>query len=149
MVPVRFIWLTQAALLANDTGTFNDGDPVKVKLIKEPFVPGFDTDYSALANPVTAGLTTKTAGAGPQDAYVDPATGTLKMQVKEPAGGWLWIASADPVTPETIYGYCVGNNGLDTYFGGALLDTPVTIDASAQAVHIPEIALTWPSSAPS
>jgi len=94
------------------------------------------------------GSTAKNCGIGTAQVYYDTVTGRRVVQILEPAGGWTWICTADPVAPETIYGYYLTDNADGDLYGAALLPTPITIQSAGQAVILPNVGLQFLTSSP-
>lgn len=133
-------------LLAADTGTLAPAAlAVHVHLIAEPFVPGLDTDFTALTEATFTGGAAKSAGVGPQQSFNDPG-GNRVVQLLEPAGGWHWQCTVAPGAPETIYGIVYTDNADAVTYGSALLDSPVVITAVGDSVDVPNVRISLPPS---
>ena len=143
MQPTRALWRKQADLLAADTATLAAAMAMHVHLCKAPFVPSLDLLLASLTEATFTGSTALAAGTGTQPDFYDVADGALTIQIKEPAGGWLWTCTADPASPEIIYGWYLTDNADAVLYGAALLIAPVTINAAGQAIDIGEVTLKW------
>jgi len=87
------------------------------------------------------GSTALSAGTGTQPVFYDSSDGFLTMMIDDPAGGWHWTCTADPSSPETIYGYYLTDNAGAVLLGAGRLATPVTISASGQGIIIGAVTL--------
>lgn len=148
MVPGNAILDAIPDLLANDATTLGDATACKVKLVASPFTPSADLVIGGLTLATFTGSTPLEPDTGPQQVFVDLATGYRTVQMLEPAGGWTWICTADPVAPETIYGYILTDNAGAVLYGSALLDSTVTVDAAGQAVTISRLIFRFPPTSP-
>jgi len=137
MTPTQTLLNALQALLATDVTALGSVTAMKVHLIMAPFVPGSLTDLASLTEATFTGHTALTAGAAPQQIFTDPETGNLVAQVKEPAGGWTWIASDAVNLPQTIYGWVLTNGAGSVTLGSELFDTPRLLNAALQAINIP------------
>lgn len=127
-------------LIAADAGTLAPAmNANHVHLIKVPFVPDYSTTFNSMNEATFTGGAAKSAGTGTQPNFRDPVTGNFVIDLKEPAGGWVWICTADPVSPETIYGVIITDNADAVTLGSGLLDNPVTISASGDAVDVGDL----------
>lgn len=144
MVPTTVIESAMAELLAADTGTLAAVAAMHVHLIVEPFVPSVNTDFTTLTEATFTGGADKSAGTGTQQVFLDPTTGNRVIQLLEPAGGWTWECTADPVAPQTVYGYVVTDNADAVTYGSELLETPVEITEAGQGLTINNIRINIP-----
>lgn len=142
--PTETLQVTVPELLANDSTYLAAAAAVTVFLIADPFSPGFDTDLTALTLASFTGSTAKGAGIGTQTVFFDPLTGERVIQLKEPAGGWTWIATAAPASPQTIYGICVTDNAGVVTLASGLLPEPVVITNIGDAVVVGTIQFRFP-----
>lgn len=142
MIPTSVILDATADLLAADTGTLGAVAAMNVHLIVEPFTPSESTDFTALTEASFTGGAALACGTGTQQVFTDPLTGERIIQLKEPAGGFSWECTADPVAPETVYGFVVTDDADTVTYGSALLATPVPISAAGQGFSVSYIRLT-------
>jgi len=112
----------------------------------EPFTPGPTLDFTTLTEATFAGSAAKTAAAGAQQFFTDPTTGQRICQLIEPAGGWHWLCTADPASPETIYGYVVTDQADAVTLGGDVFEEPFVIAAAGEAVDQDQVRFTFPIS---
>lgn len=144
----RTIWNAMTSLIAADTATLANASAMKVRLVAAAFSPALDLDISTLTYATFTGSTAKAAGTGAQQVFVDPTVGGRTVQILEPAGGWTWLCTVDPGSPETIYGFVLTDNAGTGLLGSALLPAPITISASGQGITLPNIRFLMPASAP-
>jgi len=134
-------------LLAADASTLAPAAlALNVSLVTAAFTPGRSTRYADLTKAAGAGLEPKSPAVGAQLMGFDPSRNAWKVILKEPAGGWNWLATAleDPV--ETVYGYVVSDNdNSDTYGSDVLEDGPVLVNAIGVIVSVGEIAVWIPA----
>lgn len=143
--PAAALQPAAVALLAADAATLAPAANANhVHLIKVPFVPDYATPFNAADEATFAGGAAKSAGLAAQPSYRDPVTGEFVINLKEPVGGWVWIATADPAAAETIYGVVVTDNTDADVIGSGLLDEPVEIASLGDGVDIGDIQLRFP-----
>jgi len=143
MQPTTDLWKAQADLLVADTATLGAVAGLKVHLAINAFAPSLGLALTDLTEATFTGSAALTAGAAPYDAYYDALTGLYTVRVKEPAGGWNWICTAQPAPPETVYGVYLTNGAGTTLWGSMLLPEPVTIDDANQGVGVGDITFQW------
>lgn len=148
MIPSNVILDAVPTLLADDTATLASVTANKLVLVASPFTPGPDLDISGLTLATFTGSTPVDAGTGNQTVFVDVQTGYRTVQIKEPAGGWTFICTADPTVPETIYGWIFVDNAGTVLLGAALLDAPVTISVAGQGITVPRLTFQFPPTSP-
>lgn len=139
--PTSALRLAGADALAADTNSLADAVGLKVHLIKADFDPGNATDFTTLTEATFTGSTAKAATAGAQTSGWDPERGAPVIILKEPAGGWTWECTADPASPETIYGIAVTDNTSADTLWSEKLATPVTIAAAGDIVSLGQIRM--------
>jgi len=146
MQPTNTILLSLAELVAGDVANLAAAAVKHVHLIKDPWTPANDTDFTTLVAADFDGYTELNAAAGAQQAFTDPLTGERIVQLIEPLGGWHWEVSGVTNLPQTIYGYAVTDLADTDTFGSALLDTPITLLGVGEAVDLPNVRLTFVNS---
>jgi phage-related tail fiber protein len=139
MTPTQVELNALQTLMAADTTTLANATALKLHLLSAPFTPGPGTDLGSLTEATFDGYAAKTAGTGTQQAFRDPITGQLTVQMLEPAGGWHFQCNGATALPQTIYGYCLTNGAGSVTYGSALLPTPIVITASGDAVDIAQV----------
>jgi hypothetical protein len=138
--PTQAIFEQRDKLLSADTTTLAPvANACKVALIVEPFVPGPDTDFTALTEATFDGYAKITGATGTQIQTIDPLTGASKVQMKLPAGGWVWETTGVTNLPQTVYGWCLVDNAATTTYGSGIFDTPVELTGVNQQVTIPQV----------
>jgi len=129
-------------LLGEDSITYGTTalDQVDVRLSKVAFTPGNALVLGDLEEADFGGYAALKANGAP-DKLVDPATQNGLLLLKEPAGGWLWIATGAPPanTPQTIYGAYVQFETGGMLLGACLFDEPILISAADDFVSIPTL----------
>jgi hypothetical protein len=113
-----------------------------MSLVKAPFTPDPSLVLADLtladfngANPLISPDAVPTWG-------VDPITGNFIAPISPPAGGWFWEAGdATTNMPQTIYGWALCNNAVDTLLATGLIDPPVLLSAARDAVFLGTILL--------
>lgn len=135
-------------MLAADTTTLAAVSVLHVHIAKAPFVPGLDLTLGSLVEATFTGSAAKDAVTGTQLVFYDAGDGQLTLQLKEPVGGWLFSCTADPTSPETIYGYYVTDNANAVLYGAALLPAPITVSAAGQSFDLGEINMKYSTSSP-
>lgn len=123
-----------AAAIAANGSIFGDG--LKVKLVKNSFVPSPDLVLADLTFAAFTGSTPKVITAADQSVVRNQETGGYGIQMKEPAGGLNFICSAAPSEPETIYGYVV-TDSTDALICSALLEQQTIIAQVGDFVETP------------
>jgi len=142
MIPTAFLASSVPELVAADpAGLATALDAPKVTLIIGGFAPGLTTDIADLDVATFTGSAAKSATVGAQQAFFDPVTSSWCVQLLEPVGGWTWECTADPAAAETVVGFVVTNQAEDITYGSGLLDEPVVISGSGQAVAIPYVRM--------
>lgn len=139
VIPTQTILDELQTLLAADTGTLAAVTALHVHLIKAPFVPSAQTDFTTLTPADFTGYAFIAAGTGTQQKFRDPITGELIVQMKEPAGGWHWAATGGANLPQTIYGWCLTDNADTVTYGSDLLPSPVLMQASGDGVDVDQV----------
>lgn len=136
----RVLWEAYQDLLAADTNTLASTDALHVHLVVSSFTPSLDgPDVGDVTLASFTGGALKAVTVGDQQTYYDMSTGTRLLQLLEPAGGWTWICTADPASPQTVYGYIVTDMANAVVYGSGLLPNPVTISEAGQGISIPRI----------
>jgi hypothetical protein len=141
-VPTDILVQATSFLLATDPETLAPATGAcKVHLIAAPFSPGAGTRIDTLAQATFTGSAAKAGAAGPQTEGRDPNTGRRKIVLGEPAGGWTWLCTADPASPETIHGYVLTDGAGTVTLASLLLPQPVTVARVGDLVSIGEVSL--------
>jgi len=143
MQPTQAIVNSLAELLAEDVAFLAAAAVKNVHLITSPFTPALTTDFTLETEATFDGYVVKTAAAGAQQFFTDPLTGERITQLIEPAGGWHWQTTGVTDLPQTIYGFIVTDAADAVTLGSALLDEPVTLNASGEAIDVDQIKFTF------
>jgi len=148
MVPSLALFKTQQTLLAADTSMLANATANKVSLVVSSFVPSQTLDIGTLTLASFTGSTALAAGTGTQQVFLDPVSNQWQIQIKEPAGGWNWICTADPTPAQTVYGWVLTNGAIDTILASGVLTTPIQIAASGQGLSLPYLRLGFLQNSP-
>jgi hypothetical protein len=136
------------ALVAADTTQLGSATALKVHLAIANFVPSPTLTVASFTEATFTGYAALLVGTGTQISYVDPVTGLRTIELKAPAGGWNFKATAGTGLPQTVYGFYVTDNGSANLWLSALLATPVTLTASGQGLDIPAPRIAFLNSSP-
>lgn len=149
MIPSTAVFNQTQALLAADASTLAPAaDANIVSLVISNFVPAKNLNIGSLTLATFTGSTPKPAGLGAQTVFLDPLTNERVIQIKEPVGGWSWVCTATPGTPETVFGVILTNDDGTVYLGSELLPTPVEIAASGQGLTVGALFLRFLDNSP-
>lgn len=149
MVPSQSIFDAMVTLLAADATGLANTTANKLALVVSTFTPSRSLALANITLATFTGSTPLSVGTGTQQVFVDPISNLKLIQLKEPAGGFNWICTATPGTPETVYGWALLVNDLSAILGSGLLDTPIPISAAGQGVSIPYCRMAFSNSSPS
>lgn len=137
MKPMKTLRLSLGEALAADaTSLAPAADANEIALIAADFVEDETLVIGDLTLATFTGSDPISGATGTQLAGIDPLTGEQVITIKEPAGGYRWECTADPVAPEEIFGYA-----LTTKDGVALLavkrfEETITITEAGQQIDI-------------
>jgi len=127
-----------AQLLAADTATLAQAaDANVIALIMEPFTPSESTSFDDLTLATFDGSTPIAVGLGTQPEGLDPNTMDAIISMLPPAGGFRFETTGVTNLPQTIYGYALLNDALDTMLGCELLPEPITLNGVNEVIEIP------------
>lgn len=148
MKPTRALWRAPADLLAADTASLAAATAMHLHLAKASFVPGLDLILADLTEADFTGATAIALGTGAQPVFYDVATGNLSILLKPPVGGFVWTCTADPVSPQTIYGCYLTDTADAVLWGAFLLPQPVSIAAAGQGIIVQDPTLQFGTESP-
>jgi hypothetical protein len=144
MLPMTPVRLQLGALLAADTTTLAPATANKVALYNTPTAINENLVPGSLSLATFTGSSPISGTAGAQGVGTDPATGDQVVTILAPAGGWRFVCTAAPVTPETIYGFALLDHTLAaTLLAIAALPTPTTIVNVGDEIDLGSIPLTF------
>jgi len=143
MLPMIVVREKLGTLLAADTTTLATVAANAIALIAQPFVLDENIDITTLVYATFTGSTPIPGTAGPQGVGNDPATGQQVITILAPVGGWRFVCTAPPGTPETIYGFILQNAAANKIWAAALLDTPITITLAGDEIDLGAINITF------
>lgn len=109
---------------------------MKVALVLGDWDITDDLTIASLTLASFVGSTALVAGAAPQLAGVDPATGRQVVEVKAPAGGWRWEATVAPAPAQVVTGFILMDNASAVLIGAEKLPAPVSISAIGHFVEL-------------
>ncbi len=135
-------------VIAADTGILAAATAMHCHLVINSFTPSLSLELADVTLATFTGSTPLNAGTGVQPVLLNPLTNQYEIRIKEPAGGWSWICTADPATPETVYGFILTDTADTLLIGSGLVDTPVEISAAGQGLEIGSIKLQFLNSSP-
>jgi len=149
MTPSNAILDAIANLFANDPATIAPvALAVHVHLAKAAFTPTPSLDIASLVEASFDGGSPLSAGVGPQQEFLDPASGQRIVQLLEPSGGWHWVTTGITDLPQTIFGWYATDNTDAVLYGSGLLAIPVVLNAIGQGIDIPQIRYTFLNGSP-
>lgn len=132
MLPAKAIRLSIGDLIAADTTLLAPATANKIALVTQPVTQDEDLTMAALTLATFTGSTPKAGASGTQGSGINPATGQQRITILTPVGGWRWVCTADPVTPETIYAIVLTDTTLADFLGIEVLAEPVEISEAGQ-----------------
>jgi hypothetical protein len=142
VVPHQNIIDSVPGLIAADTAFLGVAAVKHVHLIKEAFTPSPAINFPPTKVATFDGYATLNAASGSQQSFTDPVSGNQIVQLIEPLGGWHWLTTGGTNLPQTIYGYFVTDLADAVTLGCGILDTPVILTATGQAIDIAQIRIT-------
>jgi hypothetical protein len=144
VLPMQSVRLTLGILLSADTHTLAPTTtPNKMALTNTNVTPSEVLTIASLSFATTAGMGPIAGAAGTQGIGNDPATGDQTITILTPAGGWRFVCTAAPATPETIYGFALTNNGGTALLAYALLPQPVNIAAVGDEIDLGAVTIVF------
>lgn len=137
MLPMQAVRLALGTLLSSDADTLAPASNAnKIHLVSSPFSPSEDLQVSDLTFATFTGSTAKAGSTGDQGVGIDPTTNQQVITITAPAGGWRWECTADPGSPETIYGYALTDNAGTTLLGVELFPNPLSVSQSGDVIDL-------------
>lgn len=138
LVPTAAFNARIAALIAADTTLLASADPVTIKLTTNIFTPSPTLTLGDMAFAAFTGSAAKTVTTGTQVVIHDEESDGFGVQMKEPVGGFNFVCTAAPGTPEVITGYAVILNNA-TLIATARLDADKEVRVVGDYVDLPAI----------
>jgi hypothetical protein len=126
-------------ILAADVGSLAAATALKVHLAQAAFTPSPSLALGTLTEATFTGYSSLLATTGTQQTFNDPTSGNRIIQLKEPAGGWHWQATAGTGLPQTMFGWYLTDNGVSILWGSALFNPTVTLVNSGDGVDIGQV----------
>jgi len=137
MQATRALREKMAQLLAEDPDTLAPpADANVIALVMAEFTP---SEGTVLGDLTLADFVTSTPLAvvvGTQPEGLDPNNADALITLSPPAGGFRWETTALTNLPQTIYGFALLNDALDTLLACEVLEEPVTLTAVNQVVEL-------------
>jgi hypothetical protein len=131
-----------AQLLAADATTLAPAaDANVIALVIAPFTPTEALVFADLTLADFDGSTPLAVGLGTQAEGLDPLSGDAIISLKDPVGGWRWETTGVTNLPQTVWGYALLNDGLDTVFAAERLITPIPLTAVNQVIQLGGLTL--------
>lgn len=147
MQPSSQLANSASTLVAADVANLAAAAATKLHLASAAFTPALGLLLSGVTECTFTGYAALAAGAtGAQTQYFDPASGNSIVEVKSPAGGWVFKCTGTTGLPQTVFGSYLTDNGVTVLLGSQLLTPNVTITASGQGLEIPNARFTFPPS---
>lgn len=144
LLPMQAVRLQLGALLAADTTTLAPAVSAnKIALINAAFTPTENMTIGSLSFATFTGSSPKVGAAGTQGVGIDPATGEQLITILAPAGGWRFVCTVAPATPETIFGFALTDNAGAVLLGVELLPNPITIAVVNDEIDLGAVAMTF------
>lgn len=144
MLPMVALRLQLGALLAADTTTLAPSVTAnKIALINAAFTPSENLVVGSLSFATFTGSAPKSGTIVAQGTGIDPSTGSQQINITAPAGGWRWVCTAAPGSPETIYGYALTDSTGATLLAVQPLDVPLTISVVGDTVDLGSVDITF------
>lgn len=135
MIPTLALREQAMKLLAADTTTLAPVAANKMALVKATFIPSEELAFADLTLADFDGSTPLATAAGAPPEGLDPATTDSIIDLKAPAGGFRWETTGVTNLPQTIYGYALVNDAVDTVLCAALFPNPIELTAVNQRVE--------------
>lgn len=139
MIPVRTLTNTLSKLLAADAATLAEAGGTAVFLVGANFTPSIDLVAADIVRVTNLALLPKVPTPGTQNDSVDPVTGELIVEMKEPAGGFSWNTGVGFVGPVTAWGVALYNGGVTVLLGTQKFDQPILLNGDNQSVNVGSI----------
>jgi len=131
-----------AQLLAADTATLAQAaDNNVIALVMEPFTPSEGLAVGGLTLATFDGSTPILVGLGAQPEGLDPNTNDGLISLKPPAGGFRFETTGTTNLPQTIYGFALLNEAMDTLFASEALAAPITLTAVNQVINLENVQI--------
>lgn len=123
-------------LLAADPTTLAPAaDANQMALVMNEINPGEALTFADCTLATFDGSTPLLCGLGTQPTGSDPFTDAEVVSLKAPAGGFRWETTGTTNLPQTIYGYVLLNNAMDTLLAAARFDNPIVLTAADQVIE--------------
>jgi len=126
MIPTTALQRRIAELIYNDTTTIGaPGANLAMRLAKAPFTPSRTLTLGDITEADYLGYFPFTVDS--DSLNWDSVNNEWWVTINPVRGGYLYVPSASPALPQTIYGFYLTDEPLTTLYGSALLDVPVPL----------------------
>jgi len=122
-------------------GLLADCADISVTPVIDSFDPADKTNMPDLTAATFTGGAAKLGDTGAAVIFHDPTDDKWKARIKEPAGGWTWLATAATNLPQTVYGVKVFNEDLEKPIGTARLSADALIEAINDQCSIGDVVI--------
>jgi hypothetical protein len=143
MLPMLAVRLQLGALLAADTTTLAAATANEIMLLNANFALSENLTIGSLSPATFIGSTPIPGASGPQGVGTDPTSGDQLITILAPAGGWRWVCTTAPGTPETIWGFALVNHGATVLLAAELLEVPVAIANVGDEIDLGSVPITF------
>lgn len=124
-------------LLAADTATLAQAaDNNVIALVMGGFTPSEALLVGDVVLATFDGSTPILVGLGTQPEGLDPNTNDSIITLLPPVGGWRFETTGTTNLPQTIFGFVLLNDALDTLLASALLPNPITLTGINQVIEL-------------
>ena len=128
MLPTKAVRLQFGALLAADPTTLAPAANANtIALVQSNFVPNENLTIASFTLASFTGSTPINVPLGAQGVGDDPITLEQFITMLAPAGGWRWVCTGAPASPQTIYGFVLTTKAQALLLAMALFVNPITI----------------------
>lgn len=145
MLPSRAIRMAAITRLASDPATLAQAaDANVIALVKNNFNPGEDLEVGDLELADFDGSTPLAVGLNTQPTAFQPGTDDSVIDLIAPVGGFRWETTGITNLPQTIYGWALLNEALDTVLASGVFETPPVLTVINQVVEVTDQSITLP-----
>ncbi len=128
MTPAQQVLANINNAVLSDAGIWGSVTPLaQIMLVKNSFVPNPGIQISDLTPAAFDGSDPIPVPLPPQTQVIDNNSGRLGVLMKEPIGGYKWVATTETDPEETIYGYAVVDTSNTAVYWTAVLPVPIVI----------------------
>lgn len=136
MLPMIALRKSLGTSFAADTTHLAPVTANKIALIAAPFALTENLDLGSLTFATFTGSAPIAGTAGAQGVGTDPLTLDQVVTNLAPAGGWRYVCTVAPGSPETIYGYALTDNAGAVLLAVEILPSPIPIQSIGDEVDL-------------